>query len=87
MIAADPAQYDDALVAAVKEFQVRHGLVADGTIGGLVFAETRTNAEVGYALSPTSIAVRIAPGMGRTGAAVAADARRRRGDRACSTTC
>jgi len=29
----DPAQYEDALVAAVKEFQVRHGLVADGTIG------------------------------------------------------
>ena len=43
-------------------------ILADGTIGGLVFAEARTNAEVGYALSPTSIAVRIAPGMGRTSA-------------------
>src|SRR5262245_11987141 len=29
----DPAHYDDALVAAVKEFQIRHGLGADGTIG------------------------------------------------------
>lgn len=43
-------------------------ILADGTVGGVVFAEARTSAEVGYALSPTEVAVRIAPGMGRTGA-------------------
>jgi S1-C subfamily serine protease len=40
----------------------------DGTIGGLIFAEARTDPEVGYALSPTSVAVRIAPAIGRTDA-------------------
>ena len=40
----------------------------DGTIGGLVFAEARTDPDVGYALSPTSVAVRIRPGVGRTAA-------------------
>jgi S1-C subfamily serine protease len=43
-------------------------VLRDGTIGGLVFAEARTDQNVGYALSPTSVAVRIAPGLGRTGA-------------------
>ncbi len=41
-------------------------MLADGTIGGLVFAEARTDPEVGYALTPTSVAVRIAPALGRT---------------------
>ena len=41
-------------------------VLADGTIGGLVFAEARTDPEVGYALTPTSVAVRIAPALGRT---------------------
>jgi S1-C subfamily serine protease len=40
----------------------------DGTVGGVVFAESRGNDEVGYALSATSVAVRVAPGLGRTGA-------------------
>jgi S1-C subfamily serine protease len=43
-------------------------VLRDGTIGGLIFAEARTDQDVGYALSPTSVAVRIAPGLGRTGA-------------------
>lgn len=43
-------------------------ILDDGSIGGLVFAEARSNAEVGYALSPTSVAARIALGLGRTGA-------------------
>lgn len=43
-------------------------ILDDGSIGGLVFAEARSNAEVGYALTPTSVAARIAPGLGRTGA-------------------
>jgi L,D-transpeptidase YcbB len=30
---AEPNHYDDALMDAVKEFQARHGLVADGVIG------------------------------------------------------
>jgi len=43
-------------------------VLADGTIGGIVFAESRTDPGVGYALSPTAVAVRIAPALGRTGA-------------------
>ena len=31
-------------------------VLRDGTIGGLVFAEARTDPDVGYALSPTSVA-------------------------------
>lgn len=41
-------------------------MLADGTIGGLVFAEARTDPDVGYALTATSVAVRIAPALGRT---------------------
>jgi S1-C subfamily serine protease len=43
-------------------------VLRDGTIGGLVFAEARTDRDVGYALSPTTVAVRITPSIGRTGA-------------------
>ena len=41
-------------------------VLEDGTVGGVVFAESRTNESVGYALSPTAVAVAIAPGVGRT---------------------
>ena len=44
-------------------------VLADGTVGGIVFAEARTNPEVGYALTPTVVAQAIVPGFGR-GAAV-----------------
>lgn len=43
-------------------------VLEDGTVGGLVFAESKTDAEVGYALTPESVAKRIAPALGRTGA-------------------
>lgn len=43
-------------------------VLRDGTIGGLIFAEARTDPDVGYALSPTAVAIRIGPAMGRTGA-------------------
>jgi S1-C subfamily serine protease len=42
-------------------------VLEDGTIGGLVFAQSRTDPQVGYALTPTSVAARIAPAIGRTG--------------------
>jgi S1-C subfamily serine protease len=42
-------------------------VLADGTVGGVVFAEARTDPEVGYALSPTEVSVRVAPATGRTG--------------------
>lgn len=42
-------------------------VLRDGTIGGLIFAEARTDPDVGYALSPTAVATRIAPALGRTG--------------------
>lgn len=43
-------------------------ILEDGTVGGLVFAEARTDDEVGYALTPTAVATRVAPGLGRTAA-------------------
>jgi S1-C subfamily serine protease len=43
-------------------------VLRDGTVGGLVFAEARTDPEVGYALSPTSVAKRVTPSIGRTSA-------------------
>jgi S1-C subfamily serine protease len=42
-------------------------VLADGTIGGLVFAESKTDDAIGYALSPTTVATRIAPALGRSG--------------------
>ena len=44
-------------------------ILADGTVGGVVFAEARTNPDVGYALSPTAVAAAIMPAVGRTRAA------------------
>lgn len=41
-------------------------VLADGTVGGIVFAEARTDEDVGYALSAPPVSVRIAPGVGRT---------------------
>jgi S1-C subfamily serine protease len=41
-------------------------VLADGTVGGVVFAEARTNEDVGYALTAQSVAVRIQPSIGRT---------------------
>ncbi len=43
-------------------------ILEDGTIGGLVFAESRTDPGVGYALTPTAVSVRVAPALGRTAA-------------------
>ncbi len=66
--------YDDQLVTrAVLELRadIEQGdsggplVLKDGTIGGLVFAEARTDPSVGYALTPTSVATRIAPAIGR----------------------
>ena len=42
-------------------------VLENGTLGGLVFAESRADDSVGYALTPTSVAVRIRPAIGRTG--------------------
>ena len=41
-------------------------VLGDGTVGGIVFAEARTNPDVGYALSPTAVAARIGPWFGQT---------------------
>lgn len=40
-------------------------VLSDGTVGGIVFAEARTNPDVGYALSPTAVARAIAGGLGQ----------------------
>lgn len=42
-------------------------VLQDATVGGLMFAESRTDPAVGYALTPTTVAARIAPALGRTG--------------------
>jgi S1-C subfamily serine protease len=41
-------------------------ILKDGTVGGVVFAESRTDDQVGYALAPTPVATRIEPAIGRT---------------------
>ena len=41
-------------------------ILENGTVGGVVFAESRTNEDVGYALSPIAVAGRVSPGIGRT---------------------
>jgi S1-C subfamily serine protease len=43
-------------------------VLADGTVGGVVFAEARSDPGIGYALSPTAVASRIAGSFDRTGA-------------------
>ncbi|MEA2607916.1 MAG: hypothetical protein QOJ75_159 [Chloroflexota bacterium] len=43
-------------------------VLPDGTVGGVVFAEARTNPDVGYALTPSEIAARVYPFLGRTAA-------------------
>ena len=37
-------------------------ILADGTVGGVVFAEARTDPDVGYALAATEVAAHIRPG-------------------------
>ena len=44
-------------------------VLENGTVGGVVFAEARTNPDVGYALSATEVATAITPSIGRTAAA------------------
>jgi hypothetical protein len=41
-------------------------MLDDGTVGGVVFAEARTNPDVGYALSPTAVRAAIWSAVGRT---------------------
>ena len=41
-------------------------LLADGSVGGVVFAESRTDPGVGYALDPLAVATRVNPMLGRT---------------------
>jgi hypothetical protein len=43
-------------------------MLADGTVGGVVFAESRTNPDVGYALTATEVWAGIRAGFGRTAA-------------------
>jgi S1-C subfamily serine protease len=42
-------------------------ILGDGTVGGVVFAEARTDEDAGYALTPTSVATAVGPAIGRTG--------------------
>ena len=44
-------------------------VLPDGTVGGIVFAEARSDPNVGYALDPTAVAANIAGSLGRTKAA------------------
>ncbi len=42
-------------------------LLEDGTVGGVVFAESKVDPTVGYALSPIEVLDRISPALTRTG--------------------
>ena len=44
-------------------------ILRDGTVGGVVFAESKVDPTVGYALSPRDVWERITPVIGRTAAA------------------
>jgi S1-C subfamily serine protease len=41
-------------------------LLVDGTVGGVVFAESRSDESVGYAIAPTAVAVAVGPAVGTT---------------------
>jgi S1-C subfamily serine protease len=43
-------------------------VLADGTVGGVVFAESRTDPTVGYALAADAVGATVIPAVGRTGA-------------------
>ena len=43
-------------------------ILPDGTIGGIVFAESRSDPAVGYALTPTAVEASVRPAVGRTAA-------------------
>ncbi len=43
-------------------------VLPDGTVGGVVFAEARSDPTVGYALAPSEVAPRIQSALGRTAA-------------------
>jgi S1-C subfamily serine protease len=43
-------------------------VLENGSVGGIVFAESRVDPAVGYALSPTEVRARITPAIGRTAA-------------------
>jgi S1-C subfamily serine protease len=43
-------------------------VLEDGTVGGVVFAESKVDPAVGYALSPIEVLDRIGPAIGRTAA-------------------
>jgi len=40
-------------------------VLKDGSVGGVVYAEARTNPDVGYALAGTEVAAAVRPGIGR----------------------
>ncbi len=44
-------------------------VLPNGTVGGVVFAESRSDASIGYALDPADVAVAVKPGIGATAAA------------------
>ena len=41
-------------------------VLTNGTVGGVVFAESRSDDTIGYALDPADVAVAIMPGIGQT---------------------
>ena len=41
-------------------------VLTDGSVGGVIFAEAKSDAAVGYALTPTEVSKRVTPALGRT---------------------
>jgi S1-C subfamily serine protease len=43
-------------------------VLEDGSVGGVIFAESRTDATVGYALAVDAVSATVLPAVGRSGA-------------------
>ena len=41
-------------------------ILTDGSVGGVIFAEAKSDPNVGYALAPVEVAARVLPAVGRT---------------------
>jgi S1-C subfamily serine protease len=41
-------------------------ILTDGTVGGVIFAEAKSDVQVGYALTPIEVSKRVLPALGRT---------------------
>jgi S1-C subfamily serine protease len=51
-------------------------ILTDGTVGGVIFAEAKSDDQVGYALTPVEVSQRVTPSLGKTKAVATGDCAR-----------